>query len=394
MTTREELSASVQNGFYTFDKLTEGPYQITRIVDHNYQGRTYDNLFIPVRLRHSTFALVKRMRINTGLRLKSTDNILLGRQIVSPAYNMGDVENYISEKYKDKKEAKYRILQHRRGSQRRAVCGYDQRLQQPQSGHQTETSFTVSVRFPKKKDKNRSGREADARAGDISVQLSEVRRAPGIPDDLMLAQFKSMLDDMERKLGRTLEVRLSDVYAFQSAQQAGDDNPAAEGADFTELVRLILLATEKFIASKKTEGENTARVIRDYLRTMAELLETIESYAELSVERSLERLKINIEKVAGAISAQDPLLLREVAVIADKLDISEEKERLKIHFRKMNSLLDAGGQIGKELDYLCQEIFRESNTICSKTNLTEIKDPAIKIKTVNEKIREQSMNLE
>ncbi len=112
-------------------------------------------------------------------------------------------------------------------------------------------------------------------------------------------------------------------------------------------------------------------------------------------QRMTERLK---DLLRGA--TLDPQrLAQEAALLADRSDIGEEVARLKIHSKQLDDILDAGGEVGKKLDFLLQEMNRETNTILSKTNGIgdlglKITDLALAAKADIEKIREQALNLE
>ena len=86
-------------------------------------------------------------------------------------------------------------------------------------------------------------------------------------------------------------------------------------------------------------------------------------------------------------------LYTEIAILADKQDINEEIVRLKDHMKKFRQVMDEEGQVGKQLDFLAQEMFREINTISSKSNNSEISHLAVDIKNNIDKIREQCRNI-
>ena len=103
--------------------------------------------------------------------------------------------------------------------------------------------------------------------------------------------------------------------------------------------------------------------------------------------------------MAKGIQVDPQRLAQEAAILADRSDIGEELARLKIHSGQLAALLDAGGEVGKKLDFLLQEMNRETNTILSKTSgagapAMQITDLALAAKAAIEKIREQSLNLE
>ena len=115
--------------------------------------------------------------------------------------------------------------------------------------------------------------------------------------------------------------------------------------------------------------------------------------------RRLGRLTERLQELLKGAQVDPQRLAQEAAILADRSDICEELARLKIHSGQLTALLDGGGEIGKKLDFLLQEMNRETNTILSKTNGAgesglKITELALATKAAIEKIREQSLNLE
>ena len=112
-----------------------------------------------------------------------------------------------------------------------------------------------------------------------------------------------------------------------------------------------------------------------------------------------ERLQTRLQALLAETPIDPQRILQEAAVLADRCDVSEELQRLAAHGRRLAELLDAGGEVGKQLDFLAQEMNREANTLLSKTTpLGEaglpLTDAGLRIKAEVEKIREQAQNLE
>lgn len=112
-----------------------------------------------------------------------------------------------------------------------------------------------------------------------------------------------------------------------------------------------------------------------------------------------ERLQERLSNLLNGSNIDPQRLAQEAAILADKSDIMEEIHRLTIHSEELNRLLDAGGEVGKKLDFLMQEMGREANTILSKTGGAgeiglRLTDSGIAVKSEIERIREQSLNLE
>ena len=158
-------------------------------------------------------------------------------------------------------------------------------------------------------------------------------------------------------------------------------------------------ALEELNAFRAREGAEIAVEMRVHNARVAEAayaMETVRAGATAAFQnRLLERLK---ELLHGAqVDAQR--LAQEAAFLADRSDIGEELARLRIHSTQLAALLDAGGEVGKKLDFLLQEMNRETNTVLSKTNGAaeaglKITELALEAKAAIEKIREQSLNLE
>jgi len=179
--------------------------------------------------------------------------------------------------------------------------------------------------------------------------------------------------------------------------EAGESEPPA-GAE-TALLDALTVALDELNVFRAREGAAIAADIRannDRISLAAEQMERIRGGATAAFQTRLnERLRDLLK------SAQiDPQrLAQEAAILADRRDISEELSRLKMHSAQLSALVDGGGEIGKKLDFLLQEMNRESNTILSKTGGAgeaglKITELALESKAAVEKIREQSLNLE
>ena len=141
------------------------------------------------------------------------------------------------------------------------------------------------------------------------------------------------------------------------------------------------------------------RFLREQNRSIREQAQEMEQIRSKAVPAFQERLLEKLRELLGNSVVDPQRLAQEAAILADRSDIGEEIERLKIHSKQLDDTLDAGGEVGKKLDFLLQEMNRESNTILSKTNgigplglrITEL---ALAAKACIDKIREQALNLE
>ena len=152
---------------------------------------------------------------------------------------------------------------------------------------------------------------------------------------------------------------------------------------------------ESFLRARKKEGQELLIILADKLASILALHKAAE---EILPERSkhLEKnFKSLIEKIISENSQLDENKIEhEIAIIAIKQDITEELDRLKVHLLSMQDLLNYAGVIGKKLDFLSQELNREVNTICSKSQYSALTKIGIEMKTLVDQFREQVQNVE
>ncbi|MCP4133271.1 MAG: YicC family protein [bacterium] len=149
---------------------------------------------------------------------------------------------------------------------------------------------------------------------------------------------------------------------------------------------------KKAIDMRKKEGAATRKDITNSLTEITKSVGLIKKLSKDVVNEKKENLKRRLESLLGD-SIDDVRLYSELAILADKLDINEEIVRLNDHLKKFKSVLKDAEQIGKKIDFLAQEMFREVNTIASKSNNTEIAHITVDIKNHIDKIREQGRNV-
>ena len=154
-------------------------------------------------------------------------------------------------------------------------------------------------------------------------------------------------------------------------------------------------ATEQFIAQRVREGEHLKDDLLAKLDDILSWVAFIEERSPETLARYQEKLEAKVKELLGESRTVDEArILTEVAMYADKICVDEETVRLRGHIKAMKEALTAGGNIGRKLDFIAQEMNREANTILSKANDMEISQKAIDLKTEIEKIREQIQNIE
>ncbi|WP_314209200.1 YicC/YloC family endoribonuclease [Vagococcus salmoninarum] len=149
----------------------------------------------------------------------------------------------------------------------------------------------------------------------------------------------------------------------------------------------------KLNQSRETEGQDIASLLTNYLTDFKAELALVVSSAELYEADYQQKLTAKVTDLLGE-SVDESRLLTEVTLLIERGDIHEELDRLDIHIKKLQGLLLVKTPIGREMDFLIQEMNREVNTIGSKSAPITIKESVVQMKTILEKIREQVQNVE
>jgi uncharacterized protein (TIGR00255 family) len=153
-------------------------------------------------------------------------------------------------------------------------------------------------------------------------------------------------------------------------------------------------ALTQFDQSRGREGRNLLNDLLRRIRTLKSVLRKIDNKVPKIVSTYQKRLQSRIQDLAGDLSLDDDRIQREVAIFAEKSDISEEIVRCRSHLAGFEGTLKKKGSIGRSLDFMTQELFREINTIGSKTPDTGVSHLVIEMKGALEKIKEQVQNVE
>ncbi len=153
-------------------------------------------------------------------------------------------------------------------------------------------------------------------------------------------------------------------------------------------------AFRNFLHMRSVEGSNLKQDLLDKLETLRSLKASIAEYAPGVPVRLRENMVQRLQDAGLPVDLNDERIIREIALFSDKCDVSEELSRLDSHFSQFLSLCESDNPPGRPLDFLCQEIFREFNTIGSKANDASLAHLVVTAKTELEKIREQVQNIE
>ena len=161
-----------------------------------------------------------------------------------------------------------------------------------------------------------------------------------------------------------------------------------------EIVQAVTEATEKLVNMRKIEGEKIATDLLNRINNIDVIVKEISQLSTGLIEEYVVKLENRIKEILKTDQVDKTRLAQEVVIYSDKCSIEEELTRLNSHIAQFKDLLNSEDAIGKKLDFLIQEMNRETNTIGSKSVNLDITNKVIDIKTILEDIREQIQNIE
>lgn len=153
-------------------------------------------------------------------------------------------------------------------------------------------------------------------------------------------------------------------------------------------------AVQNFIAMREVEGARLLADVKSRTDYILEKVDFIEKRSPETVSAYRERIEAKIKELLGDTTIDEQRILTETAIFADKVAVAEETVRLRSHINQLTALLEADEPVGRKLDFIVQEMNRETNTIGSKAQDIEIAHTVVDIKSEIEKIREQIQNIE
>jgi len=186
----------------------------------------------------------------------------------------------------------------------------------------------------------------------------------------------------------------TDVLGLRGVLETG-----SEEEDTTALAQVLLAESEAlvadFLAMRSDEGRALHTIMQPQLDQIADLTKDAAKLAEARKEEMAAQLKTNLARVLDNVETADPhRVAQELALIAVKADVTEEIDRLGAHVAAARVLLAETGAIGRKLDFLMQEFNREANTLCSKSQSTDLTAVGLSLKAVIDQMREQVQNVE
>jgi uncharacterized protein (TIGR00255 family) len=206
--------------------------------------------------------------------------------------------------------------------------------------------------------------------------------------------FESAFSDLSILIGRQLSPTPADFLRQPGIMEIGE----TETIDPDEAWEVISPALNQALANLNAmRAEEGKHLKQDFLARLGQLLAFTQIIADHAPSRPARQRELMMKRLSDLgipLELDDERLVREIALFADRCDISEEITRLHSHFAKFHGYIEAPEAAGRSLDFLCQELFREFNTIGSKANDALVAQTVVEAKTELEKLREQIQNIE
>lgn len=185
------------------------------------------------------------------------------------------------------------------------------------------------------------------------------------------------------------EINLVDVLRYPGVVDA-------QSQDLDQIAQDLLAGFEQiladFIAMRGREGENLQAIIQQRLDSITEIAQSVQNQMPEVLQWQKDRLQQRFDELNLQLDPQR--LEQEMVLTAQRVDVAEELDRLQLHVKETSSILKKGGAVGRKLDFMMQELNRESNTLASKSINADITNSAVELKVLIEQMREQIQNLE
>lgn len=200
-----------------------------------------------------------------------------------------------------------------------------------------------------------------------------------------------------RQMAQTFELK-SDLSAAKLSRYPEvltlEEQSENEEELWKDFVTVLDEAASRFVESRTAEGEVLKTDLINKLDGMLGMVDYIEAASPSLIETYRDKLEAKVKELLEGAAIDESRIATEVTIYADKICVDEETVRLRSHIENTRSILLEGGNVGRKLDFIAQEMNREANTILSKANSLDISNKAIDLKTEIEKVREQIQNIE
>jgi len=228
----------------------------------------------------------------------------------------------------------------------------------------------------------------------LSARIERIDDSPIQVDEARFSAYVTQLRELGKRHGMASELDLATVLRLPGVVVTGATEEA--GGTAAELVAVVEEAASALTQMRKEEGGRLAQSIRERLDIIEGALGRLADRSPARLAEQKARLERAVAELAVGVAVDPQRLAQEIAIMADRLDVSEELDRFKSHLHSFRATLDDNGRepVGKRLSFVLQEMLREANTTGSKANDAAMLAEVVAVKEELERIREQVENLE
>jgi uncharacterized protein (TIGR00255 family) len=255
----------------------------------------------------------------------------------------------------------------------------------PQSLHDKELTLKESIQTKLSRGKvalNVNVEKTASKQTDIKLNLE------------LVEGYKDILNQLKSAAGITEPIVLRDILQFNNVFETKKEDPKDIEIIWECTTEALASALENLNRMRKKEGAELKTDLVNQINGISDMLETVNELSEQRAPEVRERLHTRIKKMVTEDTFDPERMEMEVALLVDKMDINEEVIRLQSHLKFFIEALETGEPVGRRLNFLCQEINRELNTIGSKASDSKIAHHIVLGKEKLEQIREQVQNIE
>ncbi len=231
----------------------------------------------------------------------------------------------------------------------------------------------------------------------LNINYQSLRQEPEyVLNSERVKEYYHLLNTVKKEIKSKEKISVNSLIMLPGVLQKGKNNKENIDGLLPMCLSLVHEALNELLEMRTVEGRYLGKDIEQRREFTLSILDKIESRAPIVVQEYSNRLRNRVASLLGStdIELTEGSLYREIAIFAERCDITEEISRLRSHLNQLEDTMRLDEPVGRKLDFLIQEMFRETNTMCSKANDSVMLKDLVDIKTEIEKIREQVFNIE
>ena len=228
----------------------------------------------------------------------------------------------------------------------------------------------------------------------LTVEMDSATRGLTV-DPVALASAVKLAREVAAETGLA-PARIDGLLALKGVIVQEDTiiDPVARGHRDAAILKSLATAFDALVKARLNEGAKLAQLLSAQVNEVARLVDEADGLAASQPEALRQKLTAQLQELAGNVQVAPERLAQEVALLATRVDVREELDRLKAHVQDARALIRSGEAVGRKLDFLAQEFNREANTLCSKSADIALTRVGLALKAMIDQFREQAQNVE